>query len=75
MYQFDSGGFLKTGANKQQSFIRNLMLRRGLITSADTVGQSIPLPLVGDARSFLKIKVQDSIPMDSLFVNDLEPFQ
>ena len=75
MYQFDSGGFLKTGANKQQYFIRNLMLRRGRITSADTVGQSIPLPLVGDARSFLKIKVQDSIPMDSLFVNDLEPFQ
>ena len=75
MYQFDSGGFLKSGANKQQSFIRNLMLRRGLITSEDTVGQSIPLPLVGNARSFLKIKVQDSIPTDSLFVNDLEPFQ
>lgn len=75
MYQFDSEGFLKSRANKQQSFIRNLMLRRGLITSEDTVGQSIPLPLLGNARSYLKIKVQDSIPMDSLFTIDMNMIQ
>jgi hypothetical protein len=75
MYQFDSEGFLKSRANKQQSFIRNLMLRRGLITSEDTVGQSIPLPLLGNARTYLKIKVQDSIPMDSLFTIDMNMIQ
>jgi hypothetical protein len=75
MYQFDSDGFLKSRANKQQSFIRNLMLRRGLITSEDTVGQSIPISLVGNARSYLNIKVQDTIQMDSLFVNEMETIQ
>lgn len=75
MYQFDSDGFLKSRANKQQTFIRNLMLRRGLITSEDTVGQSIPISLVGNARSYLNIKVQDTIPMDSLFVNEMETIQ
>lgn len=75
MYQFDSEGFLKSRANKQQFFIRNLMLRRGLISSEDTVGQSVPLSLLGNARSYLKIKVQDSIPMDSLYMNDIDMIQ
>jgi hypothetical protein len=75
MYQFDSEGFLKFRANKQQFFIRNLMLRRGLISSEDTVGQSVPLSLLGNARSYLKIKVQDSIPMDSLYMNDIDMIQ
>jgi len=73
MWQFDNEGKQKSYANKNQKFIRNLMLRRALITAEDTIGQSIPINISGNARSFLKLKVvQDSIPSDSLSVNDFD---
>lgn len=75
MYRFDSEGILKPAANKHQSFIRNLMLRRGLLTLEDTIGQTIPMHLAGNAHSYLRIKIQDSIPTDSLFTDEIEPFQ
>jgi membrane peptidoglycan carboxypeptidase len=73
MWQFDSEGNLKAFANQQQKFLSNLMLRRGLLTAEDTIGQSIPLQLTGDAHSLLNIKVQDSTAVDSLAVE--EPFE
>jgi len=66
MYQFNEEGNQKSYAEKNQKFIKNLMLRRGLITSDDTIGQSIPIYVSGRARSFLRIKVvQDTIAIDS----------
>jgi len=73
MWQFDNEGNLKSFANQQQKFLSNLMLRRGLLTPEDTIGQSNPLQLTGNAHSLLNIKVQDSIPVDSLAVE--EPFE
>lgn len=70
MWQFDNQGKLRSFAIQQQAFIRNLMLRRGLLTSEDTIGQSIPMSISGNARSFLNIKLQDSIPLDSLSIED-----
>ena len=72
MWQFDTEGRLKSFASQQQKFLGNLMLRRGLLTPEDTIGQSIPLQLTGSAHSLLKLKVQDSIAVDSLEVE--EPF-
>jgi hypothetical protein len=72
MWQFDTEGRLKSFASQQQKFLGNLMLRRGILTPEDTIGQSIPLQLTGSAHSLLKLKVQDSIAMDSLEVE--EPF-
>jgi hypothetical protein len=73
MWQFDDEGKQKSYADKNQKFIKNLMLRRALITSEDTIGQSIPITISGYARSFLKLKaVQDSIPADTLSVNDFD---
>ncbi|WP_269226858.1 transglycosylase domain-containing protein [Flavobacterium eburneipallidum] len=68
MWQFDNAGNLKSYATQQQKFLSNLMLRRGLLTAEDTIGQSTPIQLTGKAHSFLNIKVQDSIPADSLAV-------
>lgn len=66
MYQFNDEGFQKSYAEKNQKFIKNLMLRRALISSDDTIGQSIPIYVSGRARSFLRIKkVQDTIAIDS----------
>jgi hypothetical protein len=36
----------------------------------DTIGQNIPMSISGNARSFLKFKVQDSIPSDSTFIEE-----
>jgi hypothetical protein len=69
MWQFDTEGKLKSFAVKQEKFLSSLMLRRGLLTSEDTIGQSIPLDISGFAHSLLKLKVQDSIPVDSLAVD------
>nr|WP_315150159.1 transglycosylase domain-containing protein [uncultured Flavobacterium sp.] len=73
MWQFDNEGNLKSFANQQQKFLSNLMFRRGILIPEDTIGQSIPLQLTGNAHSLLNIKVQDSIPVDSLAVE--EPFE
>ena len=73
MWQFDNEGELKSFAVKQQKFLSNLMLRRGLLTPEDTIGQSIPLQLTGNAHSLLNIKIPDSTAVDSLAVQ--EPFE
>ena len=73
MWQFDNEGNLKSFAKQQQKFLSNLMLRRGLLIPEDTIGQSIPLQITGNAHSLLNLKAQDSIPIDSLAVE--EPFE
>ena len=73
MWQFDNEGNLKSFANQQQKFLSNLMLRRGILIPEDTIGESIPLKITGNAHSLLNLKVQDSIPADSLAVE--EPFE
>jgi hypothetical protein len=73
MWQFDNEGNLKSYADKQQKFLSKLMLRRGLLTAEDTIGQGSPLQLTGNAHSLLNIKVLDSIPVDTLTVD--EPFE
>jgi hypothetical protein len=73
MWQFDNEGNLKSFAVQQQKFLRNLMLQRGLLIPEDTIGESIPLQISGNAHSLLHLKVQDSIPADSLAVE--EPFE
>ena len=73
MWQFDNEGNLKSFANQQQKFLSNLMLRRGILIPEDTIGYSIPINISGNAHSLLKLKVQDSIPVDSLAVE--EPYE
>ena len=72
MYQFNDQGMLKDFAVKQESFLTNIMLRRGLLSPDDTIYKSLPIFISGPAKSFIKFKVQDStqIKMDSLVVDD-----
>lgn len=71
MYQFNDEGNLKDYAIKNQTFLKNLMFRRGLLVPEDTIGL-LPVYISGNARSFIKIKVPDStaIKNDSLSVGD-----
>jgi hypothetical protein len=70
MYEFNSDGFLKVIENKKQTFISNLMLRRGLIMPDDTIGLHIPMAITGNARSFLKFEVKDTIEVDTTSVEE-----
>jgi hypothetical protein len=70
MYEFETDGFLKAIENKKQTFISNIMLRRGLIMPDDTIGQHLPMAITGNARSFLKFEVKDTIQIDSTFVEE-----
>ena len=74
MWQFDADGLQKAFANKHQDFVRNLMFRRGLLTSEDTIGQKKPIQISGIARSFLKKNTLDTIAIDSLFIAEPEVF-
>jgi hypothetical protein len=74
MYQFDGQGNLKGFAAKNQRYLSNLMLRRGILTSEDTLSQH-GVYVSGNARSFLNIvKTQDStaIAKDSTAVEDFD---
>jgi hypothetical protein len=72
MYQFNDQGNLKDFAVKQESFLTNIMLRRGLLSPEDTIYKSQPVIITGPAKSFLSIKVQDTsqIKIDSLAVEE-----
>ena len=70
MYQFNDEGKLKDFAVKQESFLTNIMLRRGLLSPDDTIYKTQPLLISGAARSLIKLKVADSTAVDSLSVKE-----
>ncbi len=70
MYQFNDEGKLKEFAQKQESFLTNIMLRRGLLQADDTIYKTQPLLISGAAKSLIKLKVIDSTAVDSLSVKE-----
>lgn len=66
MGQFDTTGNQKEYVVKNQTFIKNLMLKRGLLTETDTVGQSIPIQITGNAQSYLKIKTKEKDTLQAI---------
>jgi hypothetical protein len=57
MYQFNEQGMLKT-LPKQETYLTNLMLRRGLLSAGDSIYKSSNASITGPARSFLSIKLR-----------------
>lgn len=66
MYQFNDEGNLREFAVKQESFLTNIMIRRGLLTLDDTIYKQQKLHITGAAKSYLRLKVKDSTALDSL---------
>lgn len=60
MNQLDNEGNLKPNAKKNQDYIRNLMMRRGVLTAEDTIGESAPVHVTGRARSLFNVKIKES---------------
>jgi hypothetical protein len=70
MYQFNDKGMLRDFATKQETFLTNLMIRRGLLNRDDTIYKSQPMQISGPAKSLIRVKVLDSTAVDSLSVKD-----
>tara|TARA_R110000868_G_scaffold152815_3_gene378076 strand:+ start:6968 stop:8929 length:1962 start_codon:yes stop_codon:yes gene_type:complete len=70
MYQFNDQGQLRDFANKQVSFLTNIMIRRGLIPIEDTIYKRLPIVISGPAKSLIRMRVKDSTAVDSISVKD-----
>jgi len=73
MYQFNDLGDLKESAVRNQKFVSNLMLRRGLITSEDTLWH-LPVYVSGQARSFMNIRKKDTTATSADSIPGYEEF-
>lgn len=71
MYQFNSEGNLKSFAINRDRLLKNLMMRRGIIVSDDTLYQ-MPIQVRGAAKSFIKTKVLDTIKIDSTSIEEFD---
>jgi hypothetical protein len=71
MYQFNDEGNLKSFAVNRDRNVRNIMLRRGIITAEDTIYQ-LPILVTGAARSYLKTKVETVTEKDSTSIEEFD---
>ncbi len=71
MYQFNDQGNLKSGALSRERYLKNSMMRRGIIVSEDTLYQ-LPIMVTGRARSFIKIKEIVPQATDSTSIDEFE---
>jgi transglycosylase-like protein len=69
MYQFNSEGNLKPYAAQRDAHVRNMMLRRGTVTSSDTIYQ-LPILITGKARSYIRSKAERKAEIDSTSIEE-----
>lgn len=71
MYQFNGDANLKPYARSRDRQVRNLMLRRGVITPTDTLYE-LPIMVTGPARSFVRTKQQLVQEIDSTSIEEFD---
>jgi hypothetical protein len=72
MYQFNDEGFLKGFATTKHTYLTNLMMRRGILSADDTLYKRQKVVLSGNAKSLIRLRVKDTIQMDSLSVDAVD---
>lgn len=72
MYQFTPEGELKASAYTRQRFITNIMFRRGLLQTQDTLYQLNHIYANGPASAYFKMKM--SAPVENDSIEDLSEF-
>lgn len=72
MYQFTSDGELKPSAYSKQRFITNIMFRRGLLQTQDTLFQLNHIYATGPASAYFTMKMVAPVENDS--IEDLSEF-
>lgn len=70
MWKFDGTGNLKGYALKHDNYIKDIMLRRGLISSEDTIAQNGHINVIGRARGRLPLNRENLFANDSLNVDE-----
>ncbi|MES2485056.1 MAG: biosynthetic peptidoglycan transglycosylase [Bacteroidota bacterium] len=70
MWQFDTTGSLKSHAVKHNKYMKDLMLRRGLIMPEDTLNQTGKIVINGRGRSRIKLNIENLFADDSLDVEE-----
>lgn len=71
MYQFNSEANLKPYARSRDRVVRNIMLRRGVITPTDTLYE-LPIMVTGPARSYVRTKKQLITEIDSTSIEEFD---
>lgn len=75
MWRFNNEGYLKEFAVTHDNYIKKLMVNRGIITPADTTGQSGQINVTGPARERLNLKEGTAMDIDTIetesFLNKL----
>ncbi|HMI08198.1 MAG TPA: biosynthetic peptidoglycan transglycosylase [Flavobacterium sp.] len=71
MYQFNSDANLKPYARSRDRSVRNIMLRRGVITAVDTIYE-LPIMVTGPARSYVRTKTQLIKEIDSTSIEEFD---
>lgn len=66
MWQFNEYGNLKSYAERHNKFIKNIMLRRGLLIPEDTIAQTGYINISGRGRSYIRIKEPEPLATDSI---------
>lgn len=69
MWRFGKDGNLKPFADRQFTFLTNLMLRREVLVPEDTLTRSKPVVISGAAKDFIKI-TPDTASTDSFFIDE-----
>lgn len=74
MWKFNGEGDLKSYALKHDNYIKNIMLRRGLISAEDTIAQKGYVNIIGRARGRLPLNKEslfasDTLDIDEIFLN------
>lgn len=74
MWQFNDEGNLKPYAVRHNKFIKDVMLRRGLLVAEDTIAQRGNVKITGRGKSRIRLKEtslfeNDSINLDEFFFN------
>ncbi len=72
MYQFTPEGELKSSGYTKQRYITNIMFRRGLLQTADTLYEQKKIYANGPASSYFKMKI--TAPVDNDSIEDLSEF-
>lgn len=71
MYRFSGEGDLKSYALKHDNYIKNIMLRRGLISAEDTIAQQGHVNIIGRARGRLRLNKENIFANDSLDIDEI----
>ena len=72
MYQFTPEGELKSSAYTKQRYITNIMFRRGLLQTEDTLYQRNNIFANGPASAYFRMKI--SAPVENDSIEDLSDF-